>query len=176
MEFFENCRRLRLDYFSYSVTSSVFHTHSSTGWDIEEQADYRAPMARRPRCNFLFSQQEVYGNIHDVELACYYEVESFIPSLSAYFKSKVNDLWKTLVQSIQPSKIKHDILTWKKCLAIWFSLVVSPAVAFKDTHREKAPPNKIPELTKYEYRHLGRWYFKPALYKRFLNRNKIFKK
>ena len=39
----------------------------------------------------------------------------------------------------------------------------------KVTHREKAPSNKTPALTKYEYGRLGNWYSKSALYKRLLN-------
>ena len=36
----------------------------------------------------------------------------------------------------------------------------------RDTHREKAPSKR---LQKYQYGHLGRWYIKSTLYKRFLN-------
>ena len=51
----------------------------------------------------------------------------------------------------------------------------------KDNHREKAYRQiKLQKSTKaykkYKYGHLGCWYNKSAFYKRFLNRNKIFKK
>ena len=43
-------------------------------------------------------------------------------------------------------------------------------VFIKDTYMEKAPSNKTPALTeKEEYGHLGHWYIKSTLYKRFLN-------
>ena len=47
---------------------------------------------------------------------------------------------------------------------------------FKYTHREKVPPNKTPALAKSKNRHLGHWYIKSTLYKRFIDWNKIFKK
>ena len=41
---------------------------------------------------------------------------------------------------------------------------------FKDTHREQHSQIKTPvKYEKYEYRHLGSWYIKSALYKGFLN-------
>ena len=40
----------------------------------------------------------------------------------------------------------------------------------KDTHREKATPNKTPVLKKkYEYGHVGCWYIKSIICKRFLD-------
>ena len=47
---------------------------------------------------------------------------------------------------------------------------------FKDTQREKAPLNQNSSTyKKYEYGHLGRWYIKSALYKRFSSWNKSSK-
>ena len=40
-------------------------------------------------------------------------------------------------------------------------------MTFKNTRKEKAPSSKTPALT--WYGHLGRWYIKSTLYKRFLN-------
>ena len=51
----------------------------------------------------------------------------------------------------------------------WFKRAFS---VLKDTHREKT----VSAYLKYEYGHLDLWYIKLTLYKRFLNRNKIFTK
>ena len=46
----------------------------------------------------------------------------------------------------------------------------------KDIHREKAPQNYSSANGKYEYEHLGCWYIKLTLFKRFRKWKKIFQK
>ena len=50
-----------------------------------------------------------------------------------------------------------------------FYFMLKALFVLKDTHREKTPSNKTPAHEKYKYGHLGSWYIKSTLCKRFPN-------
>ena len=85
-------------------------------------------------------------------------------------------LWQ-IFQSSDKNLLSDKILSCRNIrqykndpLKVFRIVLESPFSFLKDTHREKAPSNKTPALKKkYKYGHLGCWYNKSTLYKRFLN-------